>query len=100
MPLERLDGELRTPTSEDAVLVIEVSDSTLRYDRTRKLPSYARASVQEAWIVNLGRGKKAKPILEVYRKPNGDVFDVLEVFEVGQHVEPLVFPGEMLEWWS
>jgi Uma2 family endonuclease len=100
VPLERLDGELRTPTSEDAVLVIEVSDSTLRYDRTRKLPSYARAGVQEAWIVNLGRGKKAKPILEVYRKPNGDVFDSLEVFQVGQRVELLAFAGELLEWWS
>lgn len=41
------------PVPEDVVLVIEVSDTTLSYDRNVKLPLYARAGIREAWIVDL-----------------------------------------------
>lgn len=98
VPLERLEGQTRTPTAEDAVLVIEVSDSTLRYDRSRKLPSYAQANLQEVWIVNLGRGK-AKPSLEVYREPKDGAYAPPLVLQPGQPVTPLAFPGEALQWW-
>ena len=43
----------RKPTAADAQLVIEVSDSTLRFDRERKLPAYRRGGVDEVWIVNV-----------------------------------------------
>lgn len=41
------------PTPADVLLVVEVSETTLDYDRRRKLPLYARALVPEVWIVNL-----------------------------------------------
>jgi Uma2 family endonuclease len=41
------------PTPADVLLVVEVSETTLDYDRRRKLPLYARAGVPEVWIVNL-----------------------------------------------
>jgi Uma2 family endonuclease len=41
------------PRCDDALLVVEVSDSTLRYDRDVKLPLYARRCVPEVWIVDL-----------------------------------------------
>jgi Uma2 family endonuclease len=37
----------------DTLLVIEVSDTTLRYDRDVKVPLYARHGVPEVWIVDL-----------------------------------------------
>jgi Uma2 family endonuclease len=37
----------------DTMLVIEVSDSTLRYDRDRKVPLYARHGVPEVWVVDV-----------------------------------------------
>jgi Uma2 family endonuclease len=43
----------RLPEARDALLVVEVSDSSLRYDRENKLPLYAGAGVPEVWIVNL-----------------------------------------------
>lgn len=43
----------RMPTVADVVLVVEVSDSTLRYDRRRKMPLYARHGIPEAWIVDV-----------------------------------------------
>jgi Uma2 family endonuclease len=50
-----------------AVLIVEVSDSTLNYDRTRKASLYARAGIADYWIVNLVNNQ-----LEVRRDPRPD----------------------------
>lgn len=50
----RSDYYMRSlPTPADVLLVIEVADSSLAYDRTVKMPLYAQAGIPEAWIVNL-----------------------------------------------
>lgn len=54
----------RTPTPADALLVVEVVDSSAAYDRQQKAPHYAAASVPELWIVPL-----AEDAVEVYRRP-------------------------------
>jgi Uma2 family endonuclease len=41
------------PTPSDTLLAIEVSQSSLRYDRKKKLPLYARHCIPEIWIVDL-----------------------------------------------
>jgi Uma2 family endonuclease len=41
------------PAAKDVLMVIEVSDSTLDYDRDEKVPRYAAALIAEAWIVDL-----------------------------------------------
>lgn len=41
------------PTASDVLLLIEVSDSTVRYDRQVKVPLYARHGVPEVWLVDL-----------------------------------------------
>lgn len=56
------DYKRKHPTT--AVLVVEVSDSTLAYDRTAKAALYARAGIEDYWIVNLPDG-----VLEVHRQP-------------------------------
>jgi Uma2 family endonuclease len=43
----------RKPVATDCQLVIEVSDSTLNFDRQRKLPAYLRGGVPTVWIVNV-----------------------------------------------
>ena len=50
-----------------ALLVVEVSDTTLEFDRGRKASLYAQAGVQDYWIVNL-----VNRILEVRRDPAPD----------------------------
>ena len=52
------------PNAENAVLVVEISDSTLLPDQTTKAALYARAGIGEYWIVNL-----PERLLEVYRQP-------------------------------
>jgi Uma2 family endonuclease len=41
------------PTPADVLLIIEVADTTLAYDRQVKVPLYARAGIGETWVVNL-----------------------------------------------
>lgn len=44
------------PAADDVLLLIEVADSSLLYDRQVKLPRYAAAGIAEAWLVDLGAG--------------------------------------------
>ena len=53
-----------------AVLVVEVAQSSLMFDRTRKTRAYARNGIAEYWIVNL-----VDRVLEVYRDPGSDPVD-------------------------
>ena len=55
------------PTVEDIILVIEISDSTLKYDQETKLSLYAEAGINNYWIVNLVDNR-----LEVYSNPFAD----------------------------
>jgi Uma2 family endonuclease len=50
-----------------AVLVVEVSDTTLQFDRRQKMSLYAKCGVGEYWIVNL-----IDRVLEVHRTPEAD----------------------------
>ncbi|MFL6229991.1 MAG: Uma2 family endonuclease [Pyrinomonadaceae bacterium] len=43
----------RHPTPADALLIVEVADTTIGYDRVVKVPLYARAGVPEVWVVDL-----------------------------------------------
>ena len=54
----------RRPLPDDVLLVVEVADSSIGYDRGTKLPLYASAAIAELWIVDLGR-----ELVDVYRKP-------------------------------
>jgi Uma2 family endonuclease len=67
-----------------ALLVIEVADSTVQYDRRRKLPVYARADIPEYWILDLNNST-----LEAYREPSGSEYRQSEVYRSGQNVQPL-----------
>lgn len=43
----------RHPDADDLLLVIEVSDSSLQYDRGEKVPRYGKAGVPETWLVDV-----------------------------------------------
>jgi len=57
------------PTPSDVLLVVEVSDSTLRFDRQVKLPLYARHRIPELWIVDL-----QNQVIDRFTEPTGGVF--------------------------
>ena len=83
------DYEEEKAKARDAFLLIEVSDSTLEFDRTTKLALYAEAGIREYWVVNL-----LDQQLEVHRQPQSDgTFRDNLILTRGQAVEILAFPG-------
>ena len=52
------------PTAEDVLLLVEVSDGPLSFDRVTKVPLYARHGVRELWLVDL-----SAETVEVHRRP-------------------------------
>lgn len=59
------------PSAVDILLVIEVSDSSLNYDREIKLPLYAEHGIGNYWLFNL-LDKCLESYAEPYQKPQGD----------------------------
>ncbi len=79
-------GATRTvPTS--ALLVVEVSDSSLNFDRNRKGSLYAAAGVADYWIVNLVQRQ-----LEVYRDP---AVDAAQAFGFSYSSRTILDPGDV-----
>ena len=67
---------------EDVLLVIEVSETTLEYDRKVKVPLYAGAGIPEAWVVNLPEER-----IEVYSDPAGGDYQTVRPFTRGQKLQ-------------
>lgn len=78
--LTKYDGK-RHPRPEETVLVVEVADSSLRYDREIKLPLYSEAGIQEVWIVNL-----VNDVVEVHKDPSVGVYQSVSIFGLGEAV--------------
>lgn len=72
---------------EQLYLVIEVSDSTVAYDRKDKGPAYARNHVREYWLLNL-----ADNALEVFRSPSAEGYRESLVLSADEKIAPLSFP--------
>jgi Uma2 family endonuclease len=75
------------PQPADLLLVVEVADTSLRYDREVKVPLYAAAGISEVWVLNL-----ADNLLEIYREPGPKGFRSLQRLSPGDQVSPLAFP--------
>jgi Uma2 family endonuclease len=71
----------------DVLLGIEVMDSSRSYDRTLKLPLYAKAEIREVWLVDL----KAEAI-DVHRRPALRGYREHRRYVRGRTIVPLAFP--------
>jgi Uma2 family endonuclease len=70
-----------------AALIVEISDSSLRYDREHKTPVYAQAGIQETWLVNLLQNQ-----VEVYRDPVDGLYRSALSFGPGDGISSLFRP--------
>ena len=75
------------PRPQDILLLIEVSDTTLAYDRGRKLRKYAERELSEVWIVNL-----KNMTIEQYREPSGTEYSRSRIHQRGEQIVALAFP--------
>jgi len=80
------------PAPADVLLVIEVSDATLRYDRGEKQKAYATAMIPEYWIVDLRHRR-----IDVYTDPNGNRYRTHTAVPRGHRLAPRAFPTDILD---
>jgi Uma2 family endonuclease len=76
------------PVAADVLLLIEVSDSTARYDREIKLPLYARHGIREVWIVDLDNR-----VLRTFRDPAGESYTNTTETTTPGLLSPSLLPG-------
>jgi Uma2 family endonuclease len=76
------------PTPADVLLVVEVSDSSLRYDRDTKVPLYASHNIPEVWLMDLKNQR-----LAIYRDPGSEGYRQILIPEKNQVVAPVMLPA-------
>jgi len=84
--LTKYDGR-RHPRPAETLLVVEVADATLKFDRSRKVPLYAEAAIPEVWIVNL-----RNDLIEVHREPSAGIYQTTKLYRRGETVISSVLP--------
>ncbi len=75
------------PGPADVLLLVDVAESSLAYDRAVKAPLFARFGVPEFWILNLVDG-----VLEVYRQPRARGYESIERLDRRSTATPAAFP--------
>ncbi len=75
------------PEPRDALLLIEVMDSSVDRDRRVKLPLYARAGVTEVWLVDV-----SADTVEICRDPVGRRYKSRQVAGRGEEIRALALP--------
>lgn len=76
------------PTAADVLLIVEVSHTTLDYDRDVKLALYARHGIPEVWLLDVNAGE-----LTVYREPAEGQYRLIRKPTASEAVSPVLVPG-------
>jgi Uma2 family endonuclease len=79
----------RAPHAGDVLLLVEVSDSSLAYDRDVKIPLYAEAGILETWLADL-----SSDTIFAYRRPSSDGYQEVREYLRGDWISPEAFPEE------
>jgi Uma2 family endonuclease len=84
----REDGyAAQPPTAGDILLLIEVADSSLDYDRDVKVPLYGRCGIPETWLIDL-----PGDAIVVYRRPGSQGYQSSERLGRGDTLSPEALP--------
>jgi Uma2 family endonuclease len=80
------------PGPGDALLLVEVSDSSLEYDRSVKLPLYAGAGIPEVWVVDLASNE-----VESHSVPQHGAYGLTRRYHRGGEIASEGVPGLKLD---
>jgi Uma2 family endonuclease len=80
------------PTAKDVLIVMEISDESIEFDKSKKLPLYAKFDIQEVWIVNL-----PKNIIEIHTKPNEGIYQTVKINKLGEVIKSEVIADLEIE---
>jgi Uma2 family endonuclease len=81
---------LKTPDVRggDALVVVEIADTSLHYDLNTKAPIYAAYGVREYWVINAGTLATM-----VHRKPSGKGYESVDEVAPGGTLTPTLVPA-------
>lgn len=80
------------PKASDVYLVVEVADTTLRFDFGTKVPLYARCGITEVWIVDVN-----ERVIHVFREPSAAGYGASLTVKPGQSVACVAVPEASLD---
>lgn len=83
--------ETKHPNADDALLVIEVADSSLNTDQTVKVPIYAKCRINELWILDLHTNS-----VYAYHSSDGSVFQANHQYHESDAISPQAFPAQSI----
>ena len=88
--VKRRDDDYTTahPVAEDVLLVIEISNTTVSYDRLIKIPLYARHGIVEAWLIDVPAGR-----VHQFRGPQSGSYTDISVIERPGILHPVALPS-------
>ncbi len=85
----RSDLKANPPALADVLLLIEIADTSLVYDRDVKIPLYASVGIPESWLVDLN-----SDTIFSYRRPTPDGYQEVREYGRGDRISPRAFPDE------
>ncbi|MBA3246596.1 MAG: Uma2 family endonuclease [Pyrinomonadaceae bacterium] len=80
--------EQELPAASDVLLLVEVADTSIDYDRNKKLPLYARAGIPEMWLVDL-----SAHTITIYAQPLNSQYQFVQTCERGEAIASQTLAG-------
>ena len=80
------------PTPDDVLLLIEVADTSIEYERNVKIPLYAQAGIVEVWLIDLNENQ-----VEVYRQPGNEGYQIVKQTGQDQSIVPITLPDFLID---
>jgi len=85
--IDPLDYAAHHPTPSEVYLIIEVADSSFKYDRETKAKAYAKSSIADYWLLDVNERN-----LHIFREPTQEGYQSEVIFSERAIVSPLQFP--------
>jgi Uma2 family endonuclease len=81
------------PTAQDVLLLIEVADTSLHYDRNVKLPLYAKHQISEVWLIDVKEKR-----FDIYQQPDNDYYRLHIRPKANEQIQPLLVASVSIDW--
>lgn len=75
------------PRPDDILVVIEIADSSIDYDRDEKMPRYAEAGISEAWLIDV-----ANQQIEHYTQPRNGIYRQKVLLTTEDQIQSVQYP--------
>jgi Uma2 family endonuclease len=90
----RVDDYMQSlPTAQDVLLLIEVADTSLQYDRNVKLPLYAKHQIPEVWLIDV-----KEKCFDIYQQPENDYYRLHIRPKAKEEIRPLLASSISINW--